>query len=336
MKLVPTAVSRSIAKQAFTVRKHSPEILLGVGVVSMVGSTVLACRATLKMEDVLNEVEAEKAKTEKVKNLVESGEVSEGTTYTDEEVANDLHIIKVRGLVKIAKLYAPAVIIGGIGIVCLTKSHQILRDRNTALAAAYIAVDTAFRRYRERVIERYGENVDREIRYEAEEVHLVDEDTGKLLETVRATLGEDSGYARWFDANSSRNFNPPEKPNADSYNRAFLRSQQNWANDMLRRRGHIFLNEVYSQLGMTHTTAGAAVGWLYDRNNQNGDNYVDLGCWDHKGADMIHDMSEGDDGAILLDFNVDGPIWEQLDPRNQAAEAEWNRNQQEWEKFNNG
>jgi hypothetical protein len=325
MKFVPTAVSRTIAKQALSARKHSPEILFGVGVVAMVGSTVMACRATLKVDEVMTEVEADKAKTEKVKNLVESGDVKAGTTYTDEEVEHDLHIIKVRGLVKIAKLYAPAVILGGVGVICLTKSHQILKDRNAALTAAYIAIDSAFKRYRERVIDRYGENVDREIRYEAEEVQIIDDETGKLLSTVRVNPDEPSGYARWFDVDSSRNFNHPDKPNADYYNRSFLRHNQNWANDMLQRRGHIFLNEVYSQLGMTHTSAGAIVGWVYDRNNKNGDNYVDFGCWGGRG-DEILDFFNGNDGAILLDFNVDGPIWEQMDPRNEKAEEEWKRN----------
>lgn len=325
MKFVPSSVSRSIAKQAFAARKHSPEILFGMGVAAMVGSTVMACRATIKMHEVMDEVEADKDKAHKVKSLVNSGEAREGTTYTDEEMEHDLHIIKVQGLVKIAKLYAPAVVLGGVGIICLTKSHSILKDRNTALTAAYIAVDTAFKRYRERVIDRFGENVDREIRYEAEEVNFIDDETGKLLTTTRVNPGDPSGYARWFDSDSSRNFTPPEKPNADSYNRMFLRHNQNWANDMLRRRGHIFLNEVYSQLGMTHTSAGAIVGWVYDRNNKNGDNYVDFGCWGPQSEEIL-DFFNGQDGAILLDFNVDGPIWEQMDPRNEEAEEEWKRN----------
>jgi uncharacterized protein DUF6353 len=328
MRFVPTAVSRTIAQQAFAARKHSPEILFGVGVVSMVGSTVLACRATLKMDEVMNDVEADKAKAEKVKNLVDSGDVKPGTTYTDEEMARDLHVIKVKGLVRVAKLYAPAVILGGVGIVCLTKSHSILKERNTALAAAYIAIDTAFKRYRERVVERYGENVDREIRYEAEEVNLIDEETGKLLDTVRVNPGEPSGYARWFTADSSRNFTAKEKPNADMYNRIFLRHNQNWANDMLQRRGHIFLNEVYSQLGLSHTDQGSVVGWIYDKNNPVGDNFVDFGCWENngRGEDNVLDFYMNDEGGILLDFNVDGLIWGQLDERNAKAEEEWQRN----------
>lgn len=313
MKFVPPAISRSIAKQALLAQKHSPEILFGAGVVSMVGSTVLACRATLKLNEVMNTVENDTELAHRAKAKYESGEVREGVTYTDDEMAQDLKIIKVQGLVKVAKLYAPPVILGAIGIACLTKSHKILTERNAALTAAYIAVDTAFKKYRERVIDRYGEELDRNIRYEGEEIDVVDEDTGKISSEFHVGIDEPSGYARWFDE-TCPSFN---KPPQEIYNRIFLRNQQNWANDMLRHRGHLFLNEVYAMVGLPHTSAGAIVGWIYDRNNNRGDNYVDFGCWDKNGQFLdFFEGSNGREGAVLLDFNVDGPIWQLLDERN--------------------
>jgi hypothetical protein len=308
MRFVPTAISRKVAAQGFLARKNSPTILFGAGVVSMVGSTVLACRATLKLDDVLTEVEGNKAKAVLAKEMVENGQTSEGTTYTDKEFKRDNTIILARGVGNIVKLYAPSVILGGVGIICLTKSHKILQERNAALTAAYVAVDTAFKKYRERVVDRYGEDVDRELRYEAEEVTIIDEDTGKALDTVRAAPGDPGMYARWFDSENN-NWNDPA---FETHNWLFLRSQQNWANDMLKARGHLFLNEVYSMLGLTHTSAGSVVGWLYKRENENGDNYVDFGCWgDNHGQPL--DFNNGREGSILLDFNVDGPIWDLID-----------------------
>lgn len=312
MKFVPVAVSRMAAGQALTVRKNSPTILFGVGIASMVGSTVMACRATLKLEEVLNDIEGDKKKAELAKEMVDNGQVSEGTTYTQDEMNRDLTIISVRGVGKIVKLYAPAVILGGVGVVCLTRSHQILKQRNAALAAAYVAVERAFSTYRERVIEKYGEDEDRELRYGAERVDIIDDDTGKVVSTVVAELGEPSGYARWFD-NENPNWN--ESP-YDENNWLFLRTQQNWANDMLHARGHLFLNEVYGMLGLSHTSAGAAVGWIYDRNNDVGDNFIDFGCWGQKDDGQPLDFYNGREGSILLDFNVDGPIWQLMDERN--------------------
>lgn len=311
MKFVPTSISRKLAEQTLVTRKNSPTILFGVGIVSMMGSTVLACQATLKLEGVFDEIEDNKQKAAKAKELVEDENYTGNQTYTDQEMRRDLTIIMTRGVVKVAKLYAPSVILGGVGIVCLTKSHRILQERNVALTAAYLAVDQAFRSYRERVVDRYGEEIDRELRHESEEVDIIDDDTGKVVSRVQVAPGEPSGYARWFDEENS-NWSPPPM---DEYNWIFLRGQQRWANDMLHSRGHLFLNEVYSMLGMTHTTAGAVVGWLYDRNNEDGDNYADFGCWGKKDDGQPLDFFNGRDGAILLDFNVDGPIWQLMDER---------------------
>ena len=308
MRFVPNAISRKVAQQVLLARKNSPTILFGVGVASMVGSTVLACRATLKMEEVLDSIEHDKKLQAQAKSDVENGNVPEGVTYSDEEVKKDTAIILMRGAWKVVKLYGPSVILGGVGIICLTKSHQILQQRNAALTAAYIAIDGAFRQYRARVVERYGEETDRELRFESEEVTIIDEETGKAFDTVRVAPGMPSGYARWFDEENGNWNSPP----FDGNNWRFLRSQQNSANDMLRWRGHLFLNEVFSLIGLTHTSAGSIVGWIYDRENTEGDNYVDFGCWEQfQGVPL--EYYGGRDGAIMLDFNVDGPIWELID-----------------------
>lgn len=148
MKLIPASLSRTLAGQALLARKHSPTILLGAGIVSMAGSTVLACRATLKLEDVLDAIENDKRNVADAKEAVDSGHAPDGTTYSDDEVAHDLRITSIQGFVKVVKLYAPSIILGGVGVVCLTKSHRILEERNVALTAAYVAVDKAFARYR--------------------------------------------------------------------------------------------------------------------------------------------------------------------------------------------
>lgn len=312
MKFIPDSLSRKVAGQALLVRKHSPEILFGAGVVSMVGSTVLACRATLKLESVLDAIEIDNNNVVKVKEQVDSGDVPEGVTYTDDEVERDLRITRIQGLVKVGKLYAPAVGVGIVGVVCLTKSHQILQERNVALTAAYVAVDKAFAKYRERVVDRFGEDLDRELRYDYEEVEIVDEETGKIVSVYRAGNGNPGQYARWFDEESSTSWNAPPY---EEYNWMFLRQAQNWLNDMLKSRGYLFLNEAYAQLGLDQTPAGQIVGWMYDPRNpeHDGDNYVDFQCWDQ--VDEPLGFHNGREGAILIDFNVDGPIWELIGKR---------------------
>lgn len=310
MKFIPDAVGRKIAYQSLITKKHSPTILLGTGIASLVGSTLLACRATLKLEGVLDQIENDKLSAEGAKGLVDSGAV-EGTSYSDSEYKRDVAVISISGVGNVAKLYVPSVVLGGVGILCLTKSHKIMQDRNVALTAAYVAVDKAFTAYRERVVDRFGEEIDRDLRYDNEEVDIIDEQTGKVISNYRATHGEQGLYARWFDAESSKNFTSP--PDSE-WNLVFLRQQQNFANDLLRMRGHLMLNDVYTQLGLSHTSAGSVVGWVFDRDNPHGDNYIDFGCWDQMDG-SLRDFNNGRDGAILLDFNVDGSIWDLLDER---------------------
>lgn len=307
MKFVPDSIGRSVAGLVLQGQKHSPALLFGAGVVSMVGSTVLACRATLKLNEVLDQAEHDLSAANEVRD-----EYPE--KYSENDKKKDVALIYARGFSGVIKLYGPAVVVGGIGIACLTKSQSILKERNAALTAAYIAVDTAFKRYRKRVVEKYGEDEDRHFRHGQEKIDIIDEETGKVISTVRADKDEEpGGYARWFDEESSRNYTAPP---FDEYNWAFLRNQQNWANDMLRSRGHLFLNEVYGLVGLDHTSAGSIVGWVYDRENDRGDNYVDFGCWGQKDDRQPLDFYNGREFGILLDFNVDGPIWDLIDKRN--------------------
>jgi hypothetical protein len=305
MKFLPDALGRKLGAQSLLASEQAPKYLFVGGVVGMVGSTVLACRATLQLEEVLINIEHDKDRAAQAKETVEHPGYEGDATYSDQEYRKDLALISVRGVGSIVKLYAPAVVLGGISIAALTKSHNILRDRNLALTAAYAAVDSAYQRYRERVIERYGEDVDRELRYETEEIDVVNEETGKIETTTVVTGAPGSIYARFYDEDSSVNWSPDPQINL-----LFLRSQQNYANDRLKARGHMFLNEVFSELGLSHTKAGAIVGWRW--NKDSGDDFVDFGIWGNP-SDEAKAFFNGKEGAILLDFNVDGVIYDKID-----------------------
>ena len=112
-----------------------------------------------------------------------------------------------------------------------------------------------------------------------------------------------SDYARFFDAASPNWQNDPE------YNLMFLRAQQQYANDLLRAKGRLFLNDVYEMLGLEKSKAGQIVGWVYDRENPNGDNFVDFGIYDMS-KERVRAFVNGYETNILLDFNVDGNIWD--------------------------
>lgn len=304
MKFIPDTIARKVAGQQLLASKNSPRILFVGGVVGMVGSTVLACRATLKLEETLSQIEGEKNRAHQVKHHVDSPDYKGDAKYPDSELKRDLTIISIRGVGSIAKLYAPSVVLGAVSVAALTKSHNILQDRNLAITAAYTAIDAAFQRYRERVIDRYGEEVDRDMRFESEEVDIIDEN-GKLISTTRVVDDPGTAYSRFFDEYSSSSWSPDP-----DINLLFLRSQQTWLNDRLRSRGHVFLNEVYRELGLSDTKAGAVAGWRWNKNS--GDDFIDFGIWDGTN-EAVNDFFNGREGAILLDFNVDGIIYDKLE-----------------------
>ena len=287
------------------VEKHSPEILMGVGVVGIVTGTVMACRATMKLNDILEEAQETR---DKIKEVESNPDYED--KYTAEDAKKDLTINYVQTGVKVAKLYAPAVAVGVAGVGCVLASHDIMRKRNVALSAAYLTVDKSFKEYKQRVVDRFGEEVEKEIRYgiKAEEIveTVVDEEGNETtvtetVKTMNPTLYSD--YARFFDEASPCWQNDPE------YNLMFLRAQQQYANDLLRAKGRLFLNDVYDMLGIEKTKAGQIVGWVYDRENPNGDNFVDFGIYDMS-KERVRAFVNGYETNILLDFNVDGNIWD--------------------------
>ena len=304
-----TKASRLLGNASLQIRKHSPEIHMVAGVVGTVASTVLACKATLKVNEVLEE---KKNTIDAIHTCLEN----ETIEYTEEDSKKDLTILYAQTGIKLVKLYAPAVILGALSITSIVAGHKILKKRNLALAAAYAVVDKGFKDYRKRVVERFGEELDKELRYnlKAKEIEEVvkDKDGNEKVEkkVVNVVDSENplngvSEYAKFFDEVSTNWSKDPE------YNLMFLRRQQDWANEKLKATGYLFLNEVYDMLGIPRTQAGQVVGWIYDKKNPNGDNYVDFGIYDVH-SEAKRGFVNGVERSILLDFNVDGVIYDKI------------------------
>lgn len=298
MKSVNGVASKTVMK----LKKHSPEILVVAGIAGTVVSAVLACKATTKVAEILDET---KGTLDTIHEGMETGAIN-GQEYTTEDGKKDTVVVYAQTGMKLAKLYAPAIILGTLSITSILASNNILRKRNVALGAAYAAIDKSFKEYRGRVIERFGEQVDTELKYgikakKFEEIE-VDPETGKEKKVKKTVMVADpnlqSDYAVYFDS-KSRNY----ETNPD-YNRMFLKAQQAFANDKLQTRGHLFLNEVLDDLDLPRTPAGQIVGWTKD----GPDGYVNFR--------IVEVERETEDGrhepTLLLDFNVEGNIWEKM------------------------
>lgn len=307
--------SRAFHKVGFTLKKHSPEILMVTGIAGVIGSAVMACQATTKVSGIIEE---HNQKLNDIQAVLENEEIS-AEEYSEEDSKKDTAIVFVQTGVELVKLYGPSVALGALSIGCILASNNILKQRNVALAAAYTTIDNSFKEYRNRVVERFGKQIDKELKYniKSKEIDVVEVNEKGEEKIVKKTIanGEKSEYARFFEK-YTRDSKGNVIPNTfwednNEYNLLFLKNQERYANDLLRTKGFLFLNDVYRMLGIPESQAGQIVGWVYDKDGDNsGDNYISFGLFDDQMS--YSDFIYGNDNGILLDFNVDGNIWENM------------------------
>lgn len=287
---LPSGVTRQLGRTVLQAKKNSPHIFFGLGVVSVAGATILACRATLKLERELDEI----------KKDVDNVKSAEG--ITDQERQRLLAVKYGRGVGRLARLYGPAAVLGVAGIGALAGSHVQLTRRNTAVSGALALVSQAYDDYRGRVREEYGEDKERELYHGVTSLtETVDGKKKTLKELSKDSVGK-SPYARIFDETSMYWQNDPE------HNLMFLRCQEQYWNDRLYAYGHVFLNEVYEALGFDHTRHGQVVGWLRDKKDPNAKR-IDFGVYSLGNGRFVNGMEK----SVVLDFNVDaGTIYDKI------------------------
>lgn len=311
--------SRTFHRFGLQLKKHSPEILIAVGVAGTVASTVMACKATTKLNDILEDCKTDAERIHKAKEDgyvavtkqdEEGNEYKEKVEYTEEDGNKDLTITYTQTGMKVAKLYAPAVIVGALSLTCIISSNNILRKRNAALVAAYSTLDAAFKGYRKRVADRFGNDVEYEILHDikAREVTVKEIDENgeeqeitKIVEAANPDLNDQ--YTRFFDCGQAGWDKDPQ------VTKCFLMKQQAYANDLLKLRGHLTLNDVYDMLDIPRIKEGYIIGWVYDEVNPVGDNYVSFGLFDGTNP-TTNSFINGDERTVKLTFNYDGVIYD--------------------------
>ena len=305
MKINTKTLRKSFKKAQLTVRKHSPEILMVAGVIGTVAGAVMACKETLELGDALDECKQEKMELEEQYAMCEE--------YSEDALKKDQVKLTIKQAAKIVKLYAPSVIMEVTSIGVIFASNDIMRKRNASMAAAYATLNSMYKRYRQNVIESYGEEVDKDMRFgvKHEKVTEIDEDGNKVKIDARIvdldnTALAISDYSRFFqmgckgfDASSGR------------YNLLYLKGIQAMFNNKLIADGYVMLNDVYRELGFDTIPEGWSIGWVYDETNPIGDNYIDFGLYEarNKNQRAVNDWEP----VILMDFNVDGNLYE--DPK---------------------
>lgn len=303
-KVVGKKVCKAKARTGLKLKKYSPEIFLALGIVSFGGTVVMACKATLSADDIL---EHHKKKMKDINDAMKIAE-EEPELYEYDEVAykRDKAVQAFKTGVEFAKAYAPAIALGITSIGCILTSRNILYKRYLVMVTAYESTRTAFNAYRKRVIETEGEVYDQYYMYggklETKDSKATLEDGTEIdvkeavsVDNSDITIPEDD-TARWMKEGN------PHWDKRNNYVLMTMRALETRCTDTLRARGHIFLNEVYDLLGFDHTPIGAMVGWCL--NDPESDDFVDFGLYSKGAADYVN----GSVHEVLLTFNHSGVI----------------------------
>ena len=308
------------------ISRHGPEILTVAGCIGAVAAAGLACRATLKVNEVLDGTNADLDSIhglhEKIKD---DPDCAEAKKYSEKDYKSDLVIAYFNAGKKLALLYGPAILAGAASFACIFAGQRILKARYSASVAACLTTEKLFSEYRKRVVEDRGEAEDLKYRYGITANEIIKAELDKkgnpktdkdgkpktkaeIINSVNARDINDNDFSRVFEECSTKMWD-----RSAEYNKNWLLIQQTIANQLLQSRGYLFLNEVYAMLGFPVTEAGQDVGWLYLKDNKNGDNYVNFRMEDVCAANetRLERMTDYNN-AILLNFNVDGYIKSRL------------------------
>lgn len=315
LELLKTGVTKLAGSKALALQKHSPTIMVVAGTVGMVAAVVEASRATLKVEEIL---EAHNDKMEEIDTYIEAsnedGEIhlledDEPITINVEELEKDKRTLYLRTGARLAKNYAPTASLVVISGVLILSGYNVLNKRNAAYMAAYKALDESFRDYRKKVVEKYGEEIGRNLEYTTDKAKIPykDEETGrKKTKTVDAfsDSAKASIYSRIFNGSNL------EWQNNMNFNYDYIEAQERHLNNRLKARGHVFLNEALDAFGYKRTDVGSIAGW---RLHGEGDGYITCNAKEIFQTVTALSGAEVPDKAILLSFNVDpGTIFDKL------------------------
>ena len=310
--------TKTFSKLAFMAKQHAPEIMIGAGILAGAGALYFTVRGTLKLEktlddhsDRINTVKKNYIPEDKLIEVEEYGINKVDVDLTEEEYKSykrDLFKEYLKTTGTIALNYAPAAALALASAGLSIGAYGIMNKRVAVALTALESVTASFAEYRQRVKDRYGEEAENDIllgkttEHVAVEKELKNGKTKLVDEEQTSYKGSASTYGRTYSINTAKNFLGGGDGRA--YNKTFIENIEEAANLTLRRRGYIFLNEVYQLLGFDETPEGQLVGWL--ENTQNGDGEVKFAI-----KEVLDDKNEDND-VWYLDFNVDGVIFDKI------------------------
>nr|DAU77989.1 MAG TPA: hypothetical protein [Caudoviricetes sp.] len=289
-----------------TLKKNAPTIATAAGVVGLVGTSVLASRATLKAQDVVEQHKKNVAEVDSsVKEIgkIERESESKEELYNVNDYRKEMASVWVKTGVEMLKLYGPAIALGLASAGAIFYGHNEMQSRVAGLTSALNIAQVTLDKYRKQIEENLGTDQEKAI-YDESQLEVEKDKNGKIVNISVPTRDESLG--RFFDRGYSSSWQP-----SSSDNSVFLRCQENYFNEMLSRRGYVFLNEVYTALGFEETPEGQLLGWYVEKGKEHDRIEFISDDWDFVTSQVAKEVVS--DKAVWLDFKVDGVIFDKID-----------------------
>ena len=218
-------------------RRKSPEIMTGIGVVGIGATIYTTVKAVPKIQEIKEEAKA-------TLDDIDAAEANNLPNYSAEDAAKDRKIVRVQTAVKLVKAVAPVVASVGVTLSGFLGAHKILSERNATLSALTMATDKAFREYRKKVAETFGEEAEHDLRYglteEEVEVKAIGEDGKENVVKERRKVQNRAGYFGQFDFIFDENV-PGWERDARA-NKTYVLQIQDWANKEAERKFYLYHN----------------------------------------------------------------------------------------------
>lgn len=284
-------------KVALKAKKHGPTIMVVAGVAGLVGTVVLACKETTKLDSVNEEAKA----------------IIDDVKSRGEDVpTKDLTLAYVKAACKYIKLYAPSACLGLASTASILYGHGVISKRNAALLASYSALEGRFKDYRSRVMEKWGEDVENKL--------FTGEKTEEVEETVTKKDGTEKVVKHKVTSKNISDKDPnfllfeegmtPEWTSSPSENYLKIKCVLNWAQRRVNAGYPVFVNEVREQLGFKRIPEGQLLGW-------NKNDIVDFGLFENIEDDSVaatvkREFILGNEASVMLHFKNIHEIWSAL------------------------
>ena len=199
------------------IKRNTPTLLTCLGAAGVVATAVLAVKETPKVLNLLENSEKEKC-----------------------EELTKLEKVKIA-----SSVYIPSIITGMATIACIFGSNIISKSQQATLMSAYALLDNAYKEYRKKADELYGEQTGEQIREEIAKDKYVSE---------RISLDDDKEL--FYDFYSGRYF--------ESTKATILLAQYE-TNRSLFVNCSVGLNEYYKFIGLEQLPEYDSFGWTCSR-----------------------------------------------------------------------